>query len=204
MNATVHPQEAADLVARAVARRPRTVALFAESSSSMLYATRAVAGLEDPAGLYVRVMTHYGSMGHAIGGACGFCEATGQRAVLLTGDGSLHLMSPLPTALKHGHRITVVVLNDHRLGLPYFGSGRIGALGTQSTTDLPEWDFTRTGSPLVGGRRVTDLGELEDALAEGLACDGVFVVDVQIDPDVVPPFDERAQSVATLFVASGA
>jgi thiamine pyrophosphate-dependent acetolactate synthase large subunit-like protein len=201
---TVHPQAAADVVVHAVARLSQAVALFVESSSTMLYTTRAVAALEDPAGLYVRIMTHYGSMGHAIGGAGGFCEATGQRVVLLTGDGSLHLMNPLPTAVKHGHRITIVVFNDHRLGLPYFGSGAMDALDAQSTTDLPEWDFTRTGSPLIGGRRVTDIGELDGALTEGLAFDGCFVVDVQIDPTVMPPLDERAQSVATLFVAGEA
>ncbi|MDX6719613.1 MAG: hypothetical protein QOJ63_1867 [Solirubrobacteraceae bacterium] len=204
MPSTVNPQAAAHHVVRAVVRQPQTVALLVESSSPMLYTTRAVAALEDPAGLYVRVMTHYGSMGHAIGGACGFCEATGQRVVLLTGDGSMHLMSPLPTAVKHGHRITIVVFNDHRLGLPYFGSQAMGALDAQSTTDLPEWDFTCTGSPRIGGRRVTDIGELDDALAEGLAFDGCFVVDVQIDRTVTPPLDERAQSVATLFVASEA
>lgn len=201
MPATIHPQAAADIVVRAVARRSQTVALFVEPSSPMLYTTRSIAALEDAGDLYARITTHYGSMGHAIGGVNGFCAATGQRAVLLTGDGSMHLMGPLPTALKHRHRITVVVFNDHRLGLPYFGSGRMGALDAQSTTDLPEWDFTRTGSPLIGGRLVTEIAELDDALTKGLTYDGCFVLDVRIDRAVVPPLDERAQSVATLFAA---
>lgn len=200
---TVHPQAAADAVVAAVARRAQDVALFVESSSTMLYATRAVAARDGVAGLYLRMSTHYGSMGHAIGGAGGFCAATGQRVVLLTGDGSLHLMDPLPAALKHGHPIAIVVFNDHRLGLPFFGSGAIGADHAQTTTQLPRWDFTRTGSPEVRGRRATSLAELADALEEALDVDGCFVVDVQIDRTVVPPFDARAQSVAALFASEG-
>lgn len=56
-------------------------------------------------------------MGHALGGALGVCAATGRWAIVLTGDGSLQLMNPLPAAVKHGCLLTLVVLNDSRLGL---------------------------------------------------------------------------------------
>ena len=112
---------------------------------------------------------HFGSMGHALAGALGFCAVTGQRAIVLTGDGSLHLLNPLPTAVKHGLRLTLVVLNDARLSLPFHGSESILAFGAQETTLLPDWDFTQSGSDEVGGRRITRDDEIEGALEEALA-----------------------------------
>ena len=77
------------------------------------------------------------------------------------------------------------------------------AQNAQTTTQLPLWDFTNTGSPLIGGRRVSDIARLDAALTEALEFDGCFVVDVQIDRSVLPPFDERVQSVASLFSGEG-
>ena len=203
MSRVVNPQTVADAAVRAVAQRSDTVALFAESSSAMFYGTHAMCALEGDERPYYQMSTHWGSMGHAIGGAIGFCAATGQRAVVLTGDGSFHLMNPLPVAVKHGYAITMVVLNDSRLGLPFFGSARVGAVAAQMTTPLPRWDFTRQGSTLVGGRRVCETAELDDAIDEALRFDGPFVVDVAIDPLVVPPVGARFDSVAALFGGEG-
>ena len=199
----VHPQCAANVTLRAAASRSETVAVFAESSSAMFYATHALRELGDARAPYCQMSSHWGSMGHAIGGAIGFCTATGQRAIVLTGDGSFHLMNPLPVAVKHGCAITMVVLNDSRLSLPYFGSGRIGAHGAQATTSLAEWDFTRQGSSHIGGRRVRDLAHLDDALEAALTFDGCFVVDVAIDPSVTPPVGGRFDSVDELFGGQG-
>src|SRR3954452_24606355 len=99
MTAVVHPGAVTDAVALAVARATDTVALFAEPSSAMFYVTRAVGRLGDAP--YVRFSAHYGAMGHALGGAVGFCAATGKRAVVLTGDCSLDLLSPVRIAVKH-------------------------------------------------------------------------------------------------------
>jgi thiamine pyrophosphate-dependent acetolactate synthase large subunit-like protein len=138
-------------------------------------------------------------MGHAIAGAVGLCVATGMRAVVVTGDGSFDLMNPMRIAVKHRLLLTMVVLNDARLGLPFFGTERVGASLAQATTHLVPWDFTRQGSPLVGGRRVFDEVELDDALSEALSWNGCFVVDVQIDPRIEPPIGARLDSADALF-----
>jgi thiamine pyrophosphate-dependent acetolactate synthase large subunit-like protein len=200
MTATVHPAAAVAATPRAVARMSETVGLFAESSSAMFYVTRALQGLETAP--YCRFSAHYGSMGHALAGALGFCATTGQRAVVVTGDGSFHLLNPLATAVKHGFALTIVVLNDARLGLPWFGCERHGTPHAQETTPLADWDFTRQGSPLIAGRRVTIEDELEDALAEALAYPGSSVIDVIIDPTVMPPVGARMDSVDMLFGAA--
>ena len=141
---------------------------------------------------------HYGSIGHGMGGALGFCAATGMRAVVLTGDGNLDLMSPMRVAVKHGLLLTVVRLNHAGRGLPFFASGRSGMLHAQATMPLPAWDFTHQGSPLVGGRRVSGLGEIDDAMSDALAADGCYVLDVQVDSEVAPPIAARLDSVNVL------
>jgi thiamine pyrophosphate-dependent acetolactate synthase large subunit-like protein len=91
------------------------------------------------------------------------------------------------------------VLNDARLSLPYFGCERVGATNAQATTRLPEWDFTRHGSPMVQGQRVLEAAELDNALAMALSFDGCFVVDVHVDASVPAPVGARLDSVAMLF-----
>jgi thiamine pyrophosphate-dependent acetolactate synthase large subunit-like protein len=197
MKTTVDPAVAVAAVVRAVAHAPQTIGLFAESSTAMFHLTRAVGELESAP--YCRFSSHYGSMGHAIAGAVGFCVATGMRAVVLTGDGSFDLMNPMRIAVKHRLALTMVVLNDARLGLPYYGTGRLGASHAQATTHLPPWDFTRQGSPRIGGMRVFDAVELDVALAQALSCDGCYVVDVLIDPAVDPPVGARLEGADALF-----
>jgi thiamine pyrophosphate-dependent acetolactate synthase large subunit-like protein len=197
MKTTVDPAAVAAAAVRAVAQSSQTVGLFAESSSAMFYVTRALSKLE--AAPYFRFSSHYGSMGHGIAGALGFCAATGQRALVVTGDGSFDLMNPLRAAVKHRLPLTLIVLNDARLTLPFFGSGSIGAWNAQATTELACWDYTRQGSPEVGGRRVFESSELDSAISDGLSWDGCYVVDVQVDPEVTPPVGTRLDSVDALF-----
>jgi thiamine pyrophosphate-dependent acetolactate synthase large subunit-like protein len=194
---TVNPARTVEAAVRAVAHAPRTIGIFAESSTAMFLLTQAVGDLG--MSLYCRFSTHYGSMGHAIGGAVGFCSATRTRAIVVTGDGSFDFMNPMRIAAKHGLLLTMLVLNDSRLTLPYFGSERVGAMLAQTTTHLEPWDFTRQGSHDVGGWRVADLGELHGVLVAALSSDRCNVVDVQIDPRIAPPVRARLDSVDTLF-----
>ena len=199
MTDAVNPYRLTAATVLAAGLRRATTALFAESSSAMFFSTYALDRLTEAAHPYARASMHFGSMGHALGGAIGFCAVTGQRAIVLTGDGSLHLLNPLPTAVKHRLRLTLVVLNDARLSLPFHGSGSILAFGAQSTTLLPDWDFTQSGSDQVGGRRITRDDEIAAALEEALAFDGCFIVDALTDRGVKPPMKSRERSVNTLL-----
>jgi thiamine pyrophosphate-dependent acetolactate synthase large subunit-like protein len=197
MSNTVNPICAVDKAVRAVAHAPQTIGIFAESSTAMFLVTQAVGDLG--MSLHCRFSTHYGSMGHAIGGAVGFCSATAMRAIVVTGDGSFDFMNPMRTAAKHGLLLTMLVLNDSRLTMPFLGSGRAGAFHAQTTTQLEPWDFTRQGSTRIGGCRVYDLAALDGALAEALSADRCYVVDVQIDPTITAPVQARLDSVDALF-----
>jgi thiamine pyrophosphate-dependent acetolactate synthase large subunit-like protein len=197
MRTTLNPATAVVAVVRAVTRAPQTIGVFAESSTSMFQLTRALGELDSAP--YFRFSAHYGSMGHALAGAVGFCIATGMRAVVVTGDGSFDLMNPVRVAVKHELALTIVVLNDARLGLPYFGTERTGASLAQATTQLAPWNFAAQGSPRVGGRRAYDATEFDTALAEALTWNGCYVVDVQVDPAVRPPVGARLDSADALF-----
>jgi len=199
MNATVDPTAVVAAAVRAASRASQTVGVFAESSSAMFYVIRELCRLERAP--YCRLSSHYGSMGHAIAGALGFCAATGQRAIVVTGDGSFDLMNPMRVAVRHGLRLTMVVLNDSRLTLPFLGAEHRGAKNAQETTHLVPWDFTRQGSLQVGGRRVFDEAELDDAIAAALSFDGCYVVDAEIDPHVEPPVGTRITGADALFGA---
>jgi acetolactate synthase-1/2/3 large subunit len=198
MNA-VDPTAVVEAAVRAAASASRTVGVFAESSSAMFYVIRELCKVEDAP--YARLSSHYGSMGHAIAGAVGFCAATGQQAIVVTGDGSFDLMNPMRVAVRHGLRLTMIVLNDSRLTLPYLGAEHRDARTAQEATHLAPWDFTRQGSPQVGGRRVDDEAELDDAIAAALAFEGCYVIDAEIDPDVAPPVGARIAGADALFGA---
>lgn len=199
MSDAVNPYRLTAATVRAAGLRRATTALFAESSSAMFFSTYVLDRLTEAAHPYARASMHFGSMGHALAGALGFCAVTGQRAIVLTGDGSLHLLNPLPTAVKHGLRLTLVVLNDARLSLPFHGSESIRAFRAQSTTLLPDWDFTQSGSDEVGGRRITRDDEIEGALEEALAFNGCFMVDALTDRRIKPPMKSREKSVNTML-----
>jgi len=198
MNA-VDPTAVVEAAVRAAASASRTVGVFAESSSAMFYVIRELCKVEDAP--YARLSSHYGSMGHAIAGAVGFCAATGQQAIVVTGDGSFDLMNPMRVAVRHGLRLTMIVLNDSRLTLPYLGAEHRGSKNAQETTHLVPWDFTRQGSPQVGGRRVDDEAQLDDAIAAALAFEGCYVIDAEIDPGVAPPVGARIAGADALFGA---
>lgn len=193
----VNSSHAVATTLRTVAWAPRTIGVFAESSTAMFIVTHALGDLGMP--LYSRFSTHWGSMGHAIGGAVGFCSATRLRAIVVTGDGSFDFMNPMRTAAKHGLKITMLVLNDSRLTLPHTGSASAGAFLAQQTTLLEPWDFTRQGSAAIDGWRVSRLADLRGALGQALASDRCNVVDIQVDPDVAPPVGSRLNTAGALF-----
>lgn len=201
MSTMVHPGRLTEATLRAAVQLEQRVAVFGESSSAMLFLTQAIREMN--IALYARISTHYGSMGHALAGAIGFCAATGMRAIVLTGDGSLQLMNPLPTAVKHDLRLTLVVFNNGLLGLPHIGCAKVGANGAQTTTLLEPWDFTATGSPRIGVRQVTRDDELDGALTQAVGGSGCFVLDARTDPSVEPPAGERFDSVSAMLGVTG-
>lgn len=126
-----------------------------------------------------------GTMGYGMGAAIGAHIGTGERALLITGDGSFGMnLNELATAVAYNVPLTVLILNNSALGMvrqwqTLFYGKRYFATELERKTD-----FVKLAEAFgLPARRVTTGDELDTALAEAMAHDGPFLIDVVIDRD---------------------
>ena len=129
-----------------------------------------------------------GAMGYGVPAAVAAKLAAPERPVVaLCGDGGF-LMSgqEMETAVRHGAGITVVV----------FRNGMHGTIAMHQVRDVGRTAGSAIGSvDLAGfarsfgarGYTVTDPDDLEPALRDAVAYEGVSLVDVVTDPDLITP-----------------
>jgi thiamine pyrophosphate-dependent acetolactate synthase large subunit-like protein len=141
-----------------------------------------------------RTSTGFGAMGHAAAGVVGAALATGRRAVAVVGDGAMLMTNEINSAVKFGAPAMWVVLNDGRYGMCAQG---MDTLGLSADAEIPQVDFAAFARA-QGARaaRVDHEMQLDGALAEAMAADGPFVVDVRIDPRCQAPASLRNGSLA--------
>jgi len=141
----------------------------------------------------IRLPMGFSPMGWAIGAAVGTAlAARGSPVVCITGDGAL-LMSgqELSTAVQENLSLIFVVLNDAALGTVKHGQQMAGAelIGFE----LPPIDFVAY-SKAMGAEAfsITSPREMADLNVAYLCTrSGPTVLDVHIDPDELPPLEER-------------
>ena len=135
----------------------------------------------------------FGAMGFAVAGVLGAKLAAPDRsAVAVCGDGGFLMTSHvLATAVEYDIPATWVVWNNH--GYVSIRDLQNGAFGRESTTM-----FTREASPFspdyallaracgADGVRVTDPGELGDALRDAVRAQRPTLLDVHMDPMAAP------------------
>jgi acetolactate synthase-1/2/3 large subunit len=141
-----------------------------------------------------RTSTGFGAMGHAAAGVVGAALATGRRAVAIVGDGAMLMTNEINSAVKFGAPAVWVVLNDGRYGMCAQG---MDTLGLSADAEIPQVDFAAFARA-QGARaaRVDHEIQLDGALAEAMAADGPFVIDVRIDPRCQAPASLRNGSLA--------
>ncbi len=128
-----------------------------------------------------------GSMGFALPAAIAAKIAQPQRrSVAVAGDGAFTmLMGDFVTSLKYDWPITVVVLNNRKLGMIKFEQEVHGI--PEFGTNLYNPDFAAYAEAAGGrGFRVEAARDLEGAFEEALACEKSTIVDVWVDPDEKP------------------
>jgi acetolactate synthase-1/2/3 large subunit len=141
-----------------------------------------------------RASTGFGAMGHAAAGVVGAALATGRCAVAVVGDGALLMTNEINSAVKFGARVVWVVLNDGRYGMCAQG---MDTLGLSADAEIPQVDFAAFArSQGARATRVHHEAQLDGALAEAMAADGPFVVDVRIDPRSKAPASLRNAALA--------
>lgn len=141
-----------------------------------------------------RVSTLFGSMGHMASGVVGAALARKGKAVAVVGDGSMLMNSELSSAAQYRAHAVWIILNDAGYGMCRDGQRTLGLSGDDIS--FPRVDFAKYARAVgAEGRVVESEEELDDVIAEAMAADGPFVIDVQIDPNEPSPLLRRFESL---------
>ena len=132
-------------------------------------------------------------MGVGMGAAIGAAIGAGERAILITGDGSFGMsLNELATAVSNNVAITVVIFNNRALGMVRQIQGEAFG-GRYSHTELDrKTDFEAVARAFgAEGCRAESLPDLEAALECAAKSRGVYVIDCAISRDelVLSPYD---------------
>lgn len=126
-----------------------------------------------------------GTMGFGLGAAIGAQIGTGERAVLVTGDGSFGMsLNEMATAVSAHTPIVILILNNGVLGMVRQWQTLFFDRHYSNTVLDRKTDFVRLAEAFgAQGSRAATPEELEDALKNAFACDGPYVIDCYIDKD---------------------
>lgn len=129
---------------------------------------------------------YLGSIGFGYPAAMGAWAAAPDRPIVaLTGDGGFgQYMGEICTAVKYGMKITHILLSNRELG-------KISK--EQETQNLAVWETDLLNpnfakyAELCGARgfRVTEISDLNEAVADALLCEGPALVEIVSDPALI-------------------
>lgn len=128
-----------------------------------------------------------GTMGYGLGAAIGAAVATGERVILITGDGSFAMNSnELATAVSCNLPITVVLFNNGALGMVRQWQTLFNEKRYSSTVLERKTDFVKLAEAYgAKAERVTSVDEFKAALDTSLSYGGPYLIDAKISIDEV-------------------
>ena len=131
---------------------------------------------------------YYATMGYGVPAGLGLQVATGQRPLILVGDGAFQMTGwELGNATRCGCDPIVLVFNNASWEMlrTFEPAGRFN--------DLSRWDFASMAAGMGGdGHAVSNCAELNAALRRAHATRGRFqLLDIQLAPGVLSPTLER-------------
>ncbi len=126
-----------------------------------------------------------GTMGFGLGAAIGAAFGTGERTVLVTGDGSFGMcLNEMATAVTNGVPVVVLIMNNGVLGMVRQWQTLFFHKHYSNTVLERKTDFVKLAQAFgADGSRADTLQELEAALEKAFACNGPYVIDCAIDKD---------------------
>ncbi|MGO5114466.1 biosynthetic-type acetolactate synthase large subunit [Candidatus Avoscillospira sp. LCP25S3_F1] len=126
-----------------------------------------------------------GTMGYGLGAAIGAQIATGDRTVLITGDGSFGMnLNELATAVTYNTPIVIVLMNNGVLGMVRQWQTLFYGKRYSNTILGRKTDFVKLAEAFgAKGARATNIDEFRAAFAEAMAHDGPTLIDTIIDKD---------------------
>ncbi len=147
-----------------------------------------------------------GTMGFGMGAAIGAQMATGERSVLITGDGSFGMsLNELATAVTYRVSMVIMIMNNGVLGMVRQWQTLFYEKHYSATVLERQTDFVKLSLAFGGdGMCVTTLEELDVALQKAFSYDGPFVIDCRIDKDeFVFPMLPPGGSMDDIIVKAG-
>ncbi len=126
-----------------------------------------------------------GTMGYGLGAAIGAQIASGDKTVLITGDGSFGMnLNELATAVSYNLPIVIVLMNNGVLGMVRQWQTLFFEKRYSNTVLNRKTDFVALSEAFgAKAKRVKTIEEFEVAFEEGMNQDGPFLIDTVIDMD---------------------
>lgn len=126
-----------------------------------------------------------GTMGFGMGAAMGAQMATGERVVLITGDGSFGMnLNELATAVTNRIPMVIVIMNNGVLGMVRQWQTLFFDKHYSNTTLARQTDFVKLAEAFgAKGMRAADPETFAEAFRTAFAEDGPVVIDCLIDED---------------------
>lgn len=147
-----------------------------------------------------------GTMGFGLGAAIGAAFGTGERSVLITGDGSFGMcLNELATAVTYNVPVVILLLNNGVLGMVRQWQTLFFDKHYSNTVLNRKTDFVSLAKAFgAGGERVSTVEELDAALETGFHTDGPYVIDCAIGKDeLVLPMLPPGGSMDDIIVKVG-
>ena len=126
-----------------------------------------------------------GTMGYGLGAAIGAAVATGDKTVLITGDGSFGMnLNELATAVTYNTPIVIVLLNNGVLGMVRQWQTLFFGKRYSNTTLGRKTDFVKLAEAFgLEAERVSSIDKFEQAFKRGMAHNGPYLIDTLINMD---------------------
>ena len=143
-----------------------------------------------------------GTMGFGFGAAIGASIGTGERSILVTGDGSFGMsLNELATAVTNKIPVVILIMNNGVLGMVRQWQTLFFDKHYSETELKRATDFSAVAKAFgAEGEKVSDLAGLEKALRKGFETEGPYVIDCMVDKDeFVLPMLPPGGSVAEII-----
>lgn len=126
-----------------------------------------------------------GTMGFGLGAAIGAAVGTGERSVLVTGDGSFGMcLNELTTAVTYNVPVVIFLMNNGVLGMVRQWQTLFFNKHYSNTILDRKTDFVALARAFgADGEAVDTVAALDKAFEHAFSCDGPYVIDCRIDKD---------------------
>ena len=126
-----------------------------------------------------------GTMGFGLGAAIGAAVGTGERSVLVTGDGSFGMcLNELTTAVTYNVPVVILLMNNGVLGMGRQWQTLFFNKHYSNTILDRKTDFVALARAFgADGEAVDTVAALDKAFEHAFSCDGPYVIDCRIDKD---------------------